>query len=378
MNKKLTLIITMFICCTLLVSTSYAITEEKTNINYSNKFDDFINLTVEEVWEYLNDTSNGIQFPIDVRTDSEWETEHINTPKPENPKHHEYTDWYDEQVLNEFMSTFEGEEVIIYCRSGSRSVTASNILIDNGFNGVVYNMLGGINAWKAADLPTIGNLPPETPDISGTVNGAAGQIYDFEFISNDPEEEQVFYCVNWSDETGEVCLGPFESGEVIVLSHNFTEQGTYIIKAKARDRFNEESEWGTLEVSMPRALNTNYGDVNNSFSDTTLEISDIRSGIGSVIIDIKNVGDATAESINSIITVTGGIFNGINVEHTCSGCSSCGTTLEPDAIKTENSIEAGFILGIGNIDITASAWADNADEVSVSTTGFVIGPFIIL
>ena len=100
MTKKVTLIITALICCILLVSTSYAITEEKTNSNVTNKFDDYINLTVEEVWELLNDTSNGIQIPVDVRTDSEWETEHIDTPKPENPKHHLYTDWYDEVLKN--------------------------------------------------------------------------------------------------------------------------------------------------------------------------------------------------------------------------------------------------------------------------------------
>jgi len=38
------------------------------------------------------------------------------------------------------------EEVLVYCRSGVRSATASQILVDNGFSSV-YNMLEGIIAW---------------------------------------------------------------------------------------------------------------------------------------------------------------------------------------------------------------------------------------
>ena len=41
------------------------------------------------------------------------------------------------------------DEILVYCRSGVRSATASQILVDNGFTGV-YNMLGGITAWKNA------------------------------------------------------------------------------------------------------------------------------------------------------------------------------------------------------------------------------------
>jgi len=39
------------------------------------------------------------------------------------------------------------KDTLVYCRSGVRSATASQILVDNGFSSV-YNMLGGITAWK--------------------------------------------------------------------------------------------------------------------------------------------------------------------------------------------------------------------------------------
>lgn len=49
------------------------------------------------------------------------------------------------------LSSFKGEKVIIYCRSGNRSVAASRILAEHGYH--VYNLRGGINAWKRAQLP---------------------------------------------------------------------------------------------------------------------------------------------------------------------------------------------------------------------------------
>ena len=48
----------------------------------------YTNITVEQAWNFLTNTSNGIQIPIDVRYDNEWAVEHIDTPAPENPRHH--------------------------------------------------------------------------------------------------------------------------------------------------------------------------------------------------------------------------------------------------------------------------------------------------
>ena len=51
--------------------------------------------------------------------------------------------------LNEIES-YNDTEIIVYCRSGSRSLQASNLLVANNFL-KINNMLGGINAWIAAD-----------------------------------------------------------------------------------------------------------------------------------------------------------------------------------------------------------------------------------
>ena len=116
----------------------------------------------------------------------------------------------------------------------------------------------------------------------------------------------------------------------------------------------------------------------NEISDTVLEISSIKGGLGSVSADIKNIGNEVAEDIVIIISVNGGIFGNIDVLKECSGCSSCGTTLAPGAIKTESTLEATFIIGLGSVDITVTSSASNADEISQSVKGTVLGPLIII
>lgn len=118
--------------------------------------------------------------------------------------------------------------------------------------------------------------------------------------------------------------------------------------------------------------------ISESMVDTELEVNDIRALLGGVETDVKNIGDSIAEEISISIYVSGGIFNNIDIQHDCGGCSQCGTTLASGGIKTESSLEAGFIIGLGMIEITVTASASNANEVSRTVNGIVIGPFIII
>jgi len=118
--------------------------------------DGLVNISVHETWEMLQNESDGREVVVDVRTFPEWFNERIATPH-----------WYDTPVLyplqlleipllrNLFRLAFEGNEVILYCRSANRSCIIGNMLIDEGFDGTLYNMAGGIVAWKAASLPVV-------------------------------------------------------------------------------------------------------------------------------------------------------------------------------------------------------------------------------
>jgi uncharacterized protein YycO len=101
----------------------------------------------------------------------------------------------------------------------------------------------------------VANLPPTKPGIDGSTNGKAGVQYSYGFTSTDPDGDDVYYCVNWSDGSGEVCIGPFASGEEVTNTHAWSEEGTYVVKVKARDIYNAESDWATLTVTMPYSYN---------------------------------------------------------------------------------------------------------------------------
>ena len=95
------------------------------------------------------------------------------------------------------------------------------------------------------------NNPPSDPTITGETNGRFGESYDYTFVSTDPEDQEVFYYIDWGDGQTEEWIGPYPSGQEVVVSHTWDERGTYTIKAKAQDIFEEESDWAYLEVTMP-------------------------------------------------------------------------------------------------------------------------------
>ncbi len=96
------------------------------------------------------------------------------------------------------------------------------------------------------------NTPPETPTITGEPSGTTGVEYKYTFVSTDPEEDSITYCINWGDNTDEVCIGPYISGVGASANHTWSEEGDYTIMVKARDVLGAESEWATLEISMPK------------------------------------------------------------------------------------------------------------------------------
>jgi rhodanese-related sulfurtransferase len=359
MFKKNNQIISVFIL--FLLFNMLFIASVNGNVFEVTTLDGYTDITVDEAWDLLSNTSNGIQIPIDVRSDSEWIGEHIDTPYPENPRHHNFYDWDDSNVLQNFLSKYQGKEIIVYCRSGGRSASAVNILVDNGFSGTIYNMLGGITAWKSENYPTVANRAPEKPSISGPAIGQINTEYNFLVNTTDPDMDEIYYCVDWDDGTNEQCFGPFSSGEETVLSHIWIKKGLHYIIVKAKDVYDAESQESVFDFDI---------------SATELSINSIQGSLLSVSVEIENTGENIAENISTVIQVKGGIFSRINLTHNCSGCIDCGTTLPPGEIKTENTGESGLLFGFGSIEITVSTWADNAEKITTTRQGTILGIFI--
>jgi rhodanese-related sulfurtransferase len=77
----------------------------------------------------------------------------VRTPQEYAPEHIAGATLIPVQVLNENLSklsSVKNNKIIVYCHSGSRSVAASRILMQNGFTPL--NVKGGISGWKSEGL----------------------------------------------------------------------------------------------------------------------------------------------------------------------------------------------------------------------------------
>ena len=99
------------------------------------------------------------------------------------------------------------------------------------------------------------NQPPSPPTITGPAQGKIKIATEYNFTTIDPEGDEVYYYIDWGDQTNSGWLGPFSSGDVVNKSHTWSKKGTYTIRAKAKDVHGNESGWGTLSVTMPYSLN---------------------------------------------------------------------------------------------------------------------------
>jgi Peptidase family C25/Propeptide_C25/PKD domain len=95
------------------------------------------------------------------------------------------------------------------------------------------------------------NDAPGTPTITGPASGAPGKSYLFKMQTTDANGDTVFYFIDWGDGTTTDWLGPFNSGAEASTTHSWSEKGTWSVKIKAKDAVGDESDWGTMDITMP-------------------------------------------------------------------------------------------------------------------------------
>jgi len=104
------------------------------------------NVTPQEAFALIQSNQNNPDFVIlDVRTPQEFAEERI-----ENAIN---IDYYSETFRDELNQLDRNQTYLTYCRKGVRSGNALDIMAELNFR-EAYNMLDGINGWKAEGLPT--------------------------------------------------------------------------------------------------------------------------------------------------------------------------------------------------------------------------------
>ncbi|WP_457643470.1 rhodanese-like domain-containing protein [Persephonella sp.] len=104
-------------------------------------FANFENLSPEEAYQMIQKEKDKIIL-LDIRTVQETQTDgkipgSILIPVDDLP--------------NQIHKLDKNKKILVYCRSGMRSASASRLLSSLGFK--VYNIQGGIKNWKSKGLP---------------------------------------------------------------------------------------------------------------------------------------------------------------------------------------------------------------------------------
>jgi len=188
------------------------------------------------------------------------------------------------------------------------------------------------------------NNPPLTPILTGPSTGQKEVPYNYTVTTTDPDNDNVFYFIDWGDGSNSGWVGPFSSGVMTALNHTWAQPGTYTIQAKARDAHSLESNWTSLEMTI---------------GGPVLEIG-IKGGLG-LTVTLRNNGTADATNITWKIAIEDGLV--IPAQKNGS---------IPEIHMGEQTKLHPWMFGLGKSTITVSATADGGVTAENIVTGFFL------
>jgi len=123
-----------------------------------------------------------------------------------------------------------------------------------------YIISGGSNKdnYPVTELNGWLNSAPENITIDGPTYGKPGKELFYTAISDDPEDDPLYYLFDWGDGTNSSWQGVYFSGINATVNHSWDDEGEYKIRIKAKDTRGFESDWLEFEVSIPRTRASSY------------------------------------------------------------------------------------------------------------------------
>ncbi len=206
-------------------------------------------------------------------------------------------------------------------------------------------------ATLAALAQSVVQGPPNQPTITGPSTGEILEEYKYTFNATDPQEDDIYYFIEWGDDTNSSWIGPYKSGETGEAVHAWAEPGDYNIRVKAKDMYQKVSIWST-----PIFIHI--------FQPPFLDISHISGGLFKVNAVIQNRGEINATNVSWTISLDGGAFIGKKTSGTSSVPAGEGI-----------SINSKLILGFGPTKVKVKASIpDNSDVAEIG--GYVLLFFV--
>jgi len=224
----------------------------------------------------------------------------------------------------------------------------------------VYDCTGQIieTFYDEVLITTFENHKPCPPIISGPSEGKIGEELTFTIEGYDPDEDDVYYYIDWGDETYDEWIGAYPSGELVYPTHIYETKGEYCVKAKAKDSWGFEGTWGnkitlTIKGTAPPSLKVT-----------------IKTGLGRGIkVDIKNNKDTELNNINCEVIVSKRLLG------KTQKFNKTIDTLGPGKTKTVTVNPSG----LGFITVKTTVKVEGMDPLPPKTAkGFIIFKFVRL
>ncbi len=116
---------------------------------------------------------------------------------------------------------------------------------------VVTKDTNGIESLPGTYFVSMVSDTPSTPVITGPNEISSEQATSFTFTSTDSDGNELYYYIDWDDGTTEEWIGPYQSGEEIIITHRWSEPTTYRLSAQVKDEYETISEksYHSLEVT---------------------------------------------------------------------------------------------------------------------------------
>ena len=213
-----------------------------------------------------------------------------------------------------------------------------------------------------------GNCPPSIPSIRGPTSGLVDEELEFYFVTEDPDDDQVYYMIDFDgDQVG--YLGPYSSGVEISRTYTFDEEGTYKIKAKAKDDKDLESGW------TPTGYEHIVEITEEPVEEANLSITIPMIHFGEISATVKNIGEDDLTNISWEFNGTGGILGKAIVNDTGTIAS---LDIEKETTIVSTIEKTGLIkFAFGKISGTVKLNVGDY-EVEEEFQGYIIGKLVLI
>ena len=120
----------------------------------------------------------------------------------------------------------------------------------NGYFNLEYNSLN-IDSYQIDWVEYESNETnwlPSKPFFSGPEEGDIDQELVFLVNSIDPIDRNVYYLMDFGDGTETDWIGPYNSGEIVSITHSWSDKGLFNVKVKSKNSDDMESKWSDSHV----------------------------------------------------------------------------------------------------------------------------------